>query len=138
MFKPNTFESHFLGLGWIYVITGLMIALITMIVAGISALTPDFPPGVLGVVFVLVIAFGTEIKCGVGLLSKKPWARSVALGFGGFLLLVGVVSLFEVKIFPAVVELTLGAYSLWVMLRPGAAEAWLKYAPKTDPSVTSV
>ena len=134
MEKVTTGKStfHFGVLGRAYTVFGALLLIGAVVIAGVFSLMPDYPPIILLILILTGVAAGLMLKTGFGMLSKKPWARTWAIAFAAVLIFFGMASLLQsksvpVKSIPALIELVLGAYGLWVMLRSGALEAWNSY-----------
>lgn len=91
--------------------------------------SPDFPPGVpqfvhdllpmIGLIFLLSSAIGGII--GPGLLTCQPWARMLAIVFGG-------VNLIDLPF-----GLALGIYTLWVLLPSESEREYRAAARAAEP-----
>ena len=113
-------QQHITILGWLYVVGhAVFLAIGTFVFLLLIGLVPvtgePEPMWILGVVGtaigLLFAALGVPgLLAGYGLLTKKPWARVLAM-------VVGILSLVN---FP--VGTAIGLYTLWVLTQPAATD----------------
>jgi hypothetical protein len=123
----HSIQRHITILGWLYivgqalfmVIGGFMFVLLAEIgvASGEAEVIRMF--GAVGTaVGILLVVLGVPgLVAGYGLLTRKPWARLLAI-------VMGVLSLVN---FP--IGTTLGLYTLWVLTQPEATEYFTAPAP---------
>jgi hypothetical protein len=120
-------QQHITILGWLYIIGhGIFLAIgafVFLLLVGIAPVTGEPEPmwilGVVGTAIGLLFAvLGIPgVLAGYGLLTKKPWARLLAI-------VVGILSLVN---FP--VGTAIGLYTLWVLTQPVATEYFTAPTP---------
>ena len=113
-------QQHVRILGWLYVVSHAIFlaigAFVLVLLVGIAPVTGDPEPmwilSLVGTsVGLLMAALGLPgLFAGYGLLTRKPWARVLAI-------VVGILSLLN---FP--IDAAIGIYTLWVLTQPVAAE----------------
>ena len=113
-------QQHVRILGWLYVVSHAIFlaigAFVLVLLVGIAPVTGDPKPmwilSLVGTsVGLLMAALGLPgLFAGYGLLTRKPWARVLAI-------VVGILSLLNFPIGTAI-----GIYTLWVLTQPVAAE----------------
>ena len=113
-------QQHVSILGWLYVVSHAIFlaigAFVLVLLVGIAPVTGDPEPmwilSLVGTsVGLLMAALGLPgLFAGYGLLTRKPWARVLAI-------VVGILSLLNFPIGAAI-----GIYTLWVLTQPVAAE----------------
>jgi hypothetical protein len=120
-------QQHTLILGWLYLVGhAIFLAVggfVFVLLTGIGAATGETEA--LTILSVVGISVGTllgllavpGLLAGYGLLKHKPWARILAM-------VVGILSLVN---FP--VGTAIGAYTLWVLTQPSAADYFAAAAP---------
>jgi hypothetical protein len=120
-------QQHVTILGWLYLVghaTFLLIGgFVFLVLVGVAPITGEPEPmwmlGLVGTaVGVLMAALALPgLLAGYGLLTRKPWARALAL-------VVGILSLVN---FP--LGTVIGAYTLWALTQPAAAEYFAAPVP---------
>ena len=120
-------QQHITILGWLYIVGHAVFlaigAFVFLLLVGLAPVTGDPQPmwilGVVGTaVGLLFAALGIPgLLAGYGLLTKKPWARVLAI-------VVGILSLVN---FP--VGTAIGLYTLWVLTQSAATEYFVAPAP---------
>ncbi|HET9221073.1 MAG TPA: hypothetical protein VFO07_01130 [Roseiflexaceae bacterium] len=120
-------QQHVTILGWLYVVSHAIFlaigAFVFILLVGIAPVTGDPEPmwilSLVGTsVGLLMAALGLPgLLAGYGLLTRKPWARVLAI-------VVGILSLIN---FP--VGTAIGLYTLWVLTQPAATEYFAAPAP---------
>jgi hypothetical protein len=120
--NQHEMEQHCTILGWlnivghaVFLVVGLFVfILLTGIGAAVGGQDPVAPRILTlvgtGVGLLLVALSLPGLAAGYGLLTRKPWARMLAL-------VVGVLGLVNFPLGTAI-----GIYALWLLLQPGAAE----------------
>lgn len=120
-------QQHIGILGWLYVVSHaifLMIgAFVFLLLVGLAPVTGEPEPmwilslvgTAVGLLFAVLGIPG--LLAGYGLLTKKPWARVLAI-------VVGILSLVNFPIGTAI-----GLYTLWVLMQPAATEYFAAPAP---------
>ena len=113
-------QQHVRILGWLYVVSHAIFlaigAFVLVLLVGIAPVTGDPEPmwilSLVGTsVGLLMAALGLPgLFAGYGLLTRKSWARVLAI-------VVGILSLLN---FP--IDAAIGIYTLWVLTQPVAAE----------------
>jgi hypothetical protein len=120
-------QQHVTILGWLYVVGHAIFlvigAFVFLLLVGIAPFTGEPEPmwvltRVGTSVGLLMAALGLPgLLAGYGLLTRKPWARVLAL-------VVGILSLIN---FP--VGTAIGIYTVWVLTQPTATEYFMAPAP---------
>ena len=120
-------QQHVRILGWLYVVSHAIFlaigAFVLVLLVGIAPVTGDPEPmwilSLVGTsVGLLMAALGLPgLFAGYGLLTRKPWARVLAI-------VVGILSLLNFPIGAAI-----GIYTLWVLTQPVAAEYYAAPMP---------
>jgi hypothetical protein len=120
-------QQHISILGWLYVVGHAFFLVIGgfvfVLLVGLAPVTGDPEPmwilSLVGTtVGLLMAALGLPgLLAGYGLLTRKPWARVLAI-------VVGILSLIN---FP--VGTAIGLYTLWVLTQPTATEYFATPAP---------
>jgi hypothetical protein len=113
-------QQHVTILGWLYIVGHAVFlaigAFVFLLLVGLAPVTGEPEPmwilGVVGTAIgLLFAALGVPgLLAGYGLLTKKPWARVLAI-------VVGILSLVN---FP--VGTAIGLYTLWVLTQPAATD----------------
>jgi hypothetical protein len=120
-------QQHVSILGWLYVVGHAIFlaigAFVFVLLIGLAPITGEPEPmwilSLVGTtVGLLMAALGLPgLLAGYGLLTRKPWARVLAI-------VVGILSLVN---FP--VGTAIGLYTLWVLTQPAATEYFAAPAP---------
>jgi hypothetical protein len=120
-------QQHVAILGWLYVVGHAIFlaigAFVFLLLVGLAPVTGEPEPmwilGLVGTtVGLLMAALGLPgLLAGYGLLTRKPWARVLAI-------VVGILSLVN---FP--IGTVIGLYTLWVLTQPAATEYFAAPAP---------
>ena len=120
-------QQHVPILGWLYVVGHAIFlaigAFVFLLLIGLAPVTGEpeaaWVLGLVGTtVGLLMAALGVPgLLAGYGLLTRKPWARVLAI-------VVGILSLIN---FP--VGTAIGLYTLWVLTQPAATEYFAGPAP---------
>jgi hypothetical protein len=120
-------QQHVTILGWLYVVGHAIFlvigAFVFLLLVGLAPVTGEPEPmwilGLVGTtVGLLMAALGLPgLLAGYGLLTRKPWARVLAI-------VVGLLSLVN---FP--IGTVIGLYTLWVLTQPAATEYFAAPAP---------
>ena len=120
-------QQHVSILGWLYVVGHAIFlvigAFVFLLLVGLAPVTGDPEPmwilSLVGTsVGLLMAALGLPgLLAGYGLLTRKPWARVLAI-------VVGILGLIN---FP--VGTAIGLYTLWVLTQPVATEYFAAPAP---------
>jgi len=120
-------QQHVTILGWLYIVGHAVFlaigAFVFLLLVGLAPVTGEPEPmwilGVVGTAIgLLFAALGVPgLLAGYGLLTKKPWARVLAM-------VVGILSLVN---FP--VGTAIGLYTLWVLTQPAASDYFVMPTP---------
>ncbi len=113
-------QQHITILGWLYIVGHAVFlaigAFVFLLLVGLAPVTGEPEPtwilGVVGTAIgLLFAALGVPgLLAGYGLLTKKPWARVLAI-------VVGILSLVNFPVGSAI-----GLYTLWVLTQAGATD----------------
>ena len=125
--NQHDLQQHVSILGWLYIISHAIFlaigAFVFVLLVGIAPVTGDPEPmwilSLVGTsVGLLMAALGLPgLFAGYGLLTRRPWARILAI-------VVGILSLLNFPIGTAI-----GIYTLWVLTQPVANEYFSAPAP---------
>ena len=118
--NQHDLEQHVSILGWLYIISHAIFlaigAFVFLLLVGLAPVTGEpeaaWVLGLVGTtVGLLMAALGVPgLLAGYGLLTRKPWARVLAI-------VVGILGLLNFPIGTAI-----GIYTLWVLTQPAATE----------------